>query len=74
MTPLDTPAIRKAWDAYRNASHGTRQHYRRAYEAAVREQLMVDTYDWRLDFSRSWELAVSELRRDLLARKGEGEG
>ena len=39
MTPLDTPAIRKAWDAWRNASHGTRQHYRRAYEAAVREQL-----------------------------------
>ena len=53
MTPIATPAIRKAYDAYRNASHGTRQHYRRAYEAAVREQLMMDTYDWRLDFSSS---------------------
>ena len=38
MTPIATTAIRKAYKAYRNASHGTRQHYRRAYEAAVREQ------------------------------------
>ena len=45
MTPLDTPAIRKAYDAYRNASHGTRQHYRRAYEAAVREQLERELLD-----------------------------
>ena len=63
-----TPAIEAARLAWRNASHGTRQHYRRAYEAAVREQLMMDTYDWRLDFTRSWELAVSELRRELVGK------
>ena len=45
MTPIATPAIRKAYDAYRNAPHGTRQHYRRAYEAAVREQLERELLD-----------------------------
>ena len=45
MTPLNTPAIRKAYAAYRNAPHGQRQHYRRAYEAAVREQLERELLD-----------------------------
>ena len=45
MTPLDTPAIRKAWAAYRNAPHGQRQHYRRAYEAEVRRELERELLD-----------------------------
>ena len=45
MTPLNTPAIRKAYAAYRNAPHGQRQHYRRAYEAAVREELERELLD-----------------------------
>ena len=40
-----TPAIESARLAWRNAAHGQRQHYRRAYEAAVREQLERELLD-----------------------------
>ena len=70
-----TPAIVAARLALRNAPHGCRAQARRAYEAAVRRELEIEVlYDPRKDSHDSYYEAISEQRRDLLARKGEGEG